>query len=162
LVQAVLDSYALQQAGRWQLRPEDRAAARRVELRHMAALVRRIGERLDYAVEQPNETTCLWLEAGQTARVFYVLASALVGPLLAQNRYPPEICLLALPGGRAGLLAYKQSRDPNLRHRLLHWRILKFRLLRALAEIPVLNRQTFEEQIAGDPVQQSPGQMMMF
>ncbi len=162
MVQAVLDSYGLQQAGRWQLRPEDRAAARRAELRHMTALVRRIGERLDYAVEQPNETTCLWLENGQTARVFYVLASALVGQVLAQNRYPPEICLLALPGGRAGLLAYKQSRDPNLRHRLLHWRILKFRLLRALAEIPVLNRQTFEEQIASDPVEQSPGQMMMF
>ena len=42
------------------------------------------------------------------------------------------------------------------------WRMLKFRLLRALAEIPVLTPQTFEEQLAGDPVKQAEGQLMMF
>ncbi|GAB4503824.1 MAG: hypothetical protein Fur0043_08160 [Anaerolineales bacterium] len=162
LVQAVLDSYALQQGGRWQLRPEDRAAARRAELGRMTTLVRAIGERLGYTVEQPGETICLWLEAGQPLRAFYLLASALVGNVLARNRYPIENCLLVIPGGRAGLLAYKQTRDPNLRLALAGWRIVKFRLLRALADIPVLNRQTFEEQIASDPVQQSQGQMMMF
>lgn len=162
LVQAVLESYALEQGGRWQLRPEDRAAARRAELRHMAILLRAIGERLDYVVEQPAETTCLWLEAGRATRVFYLLASALVGNVLAENRYPLEDCLLVIPGGRAGLLAYKQTRDPRLRRALANWRIVKFRLLRALAEIPILNRQTFEEQIASDPVEQLQGQMMMF
>jgi hypothetical protein len=162
LVQAVLDSYAVQEGGRWQLRPEDRAAARRAELGRMAALLRGIGERLGYAVEQPNETTCLWSEAGKPVRVFYLLASALVGRVLAENQYPVKDCLLALPGGRAGLLAYKQTRDPKLRRDLANWRILKFRLLRALADIPVLNRQTFEEQVASDPVEGAPGQMMMF
>jgi hypothetical protein len=34
--------------------------------------------------------------------------------------------------------------------------------MRALAEIPVLNRQTFEEQLISDPVEQKQGQMMMF
>lgn len=162
LVQAVLDSYAVQQGGRWQLRPEDRAAARRAELERMAALLRGIGERLGYAVEQPNETTCIWSEAGNCVRVFYLLASALVGHVLAENQYPVEDCLLVLPGGRAGLLAYKQTRDPKLRRNLANWRILKFRLLRALADIPLLNRQTFNEQIASDPVEGAPGQMMMF
>jgi hypothetical protein len=42
------------------------------------------------------------------------------------------------------------------------WRMLKFRLLRSLAEIPVLTRQTFEEQIVSDPVEQAEGQLMMF
>ena len=70
--------------------------------------------------------------------------------------------LLVLPGGRAGLLAYKETRDPRLRKRLDGWHIVKFRLLRALADIPVLNRQTFEEQLISDPVEQSQGQMMMF
>ncbi|MFZ5820678.1 MAG: hypothetical protein ACOYYJ_12335 [Chloroflexota bacterium] len=162
LVQAVLDSYAVQEGGRWQLRPEDRAAARRAELGRMAALLRGIGARLGYAVEQPNETTCLWTEAGRPVRVFYLLASALAGRALAGNQYPVKDCLLALPGGRAGLLAYKQTRDPKLQRALAGWRILKFRLLRALADIPVLNRQTFEEQVASDPVEGTPGQMMMF
>lgn len=162
LVQAVLDSYAWQQGGGWQLRPEDRAAARRAELSRMVALLRSIGERLEYAVEQPAETVLLWLEAGQPARMFYLLASALVGKVLAENRYAVEKCLLVIPGGRAGLLAYKQARDPTLRRALSGWRIVKFRLLRALAEIPILNRQTFEEQIASDPIEQAQGQMMMF
>jgi hypothetical protein len=40
---------------------------------------------------------------------------------------------------------------------------VKYRLLRALLELPILTRETFEEQIASDPVeQQSSGQMMMF
>jgi hypothetical protein len=42
------------------------------------------------------------------------------------------------------------------------WPILKFRLLRALVDIPVLTRETFDEQLATDPVQQTEGQMMMF
>jgi hypothetical protein len=42
------------------------------------------------------------------------------------------------------------------------WRLLKFRLLRSLASIPVLNRQTFEEQMISDPVEQAQGQLMMF
>jgi hypothetical protein len=84
------------------------------------------------------------------------------GRILAENKYPLGKCLLVLPGGRAGLLTYKEKRDPKLRQRLEGWSIVKFRLMRALAEIPVLNRQTFEEQLISDPVEQKQGQMMMF
>jgi hypothetical protein len=34
--------------------------------------------------------------------------------------------------------------------------------LRALVEVPVLTRETFEEQIASDPLEKSILQMMMF
>ena len=86
----------------------------------------------------------------------------MTGHILDSNEYPFKSCLLVLPGGRAGLLAYKKNRDPRLRKRLEAWNILKFRLLRSLADIPVLNRQTFEEQLISDPVEQAQGQMMMF
>lgn len=162
LVGAVLESYGVEEAGRWRMRDEDRAAQRRSELEHMAGLVETIGKRLEYKVERVGENIISWKEKRKTARVFYLLASAVTGHILAANRYPLDKCLLVLPGGRAGLLAYKETRDPRLRRRLEGWSIIKFRLLRSLADIPVLNRQTFEEQLASDPLEQSQGQMMMF
>ena len=162
LVGAVLASYGMDVAGRWRLRDEDRASRRRDELEKMTALIETIGERLHYKIEQPGQNVCVWKEKRKTVRVFYLLASAMTGRVLAENRYPLEKCLLVLPGGRAGLLAYKENRDPRLRKRLDGWNIVKFRLLRSLAGIPVLNRQTFEEQLISDPVEQTQGQMMMF
>ncbi|HEX9595614.1 MAG TPA: hypothetical protein VF982_01950, partial [Anaerolineales bacterium] len=162
LVGAVLESYGEEQAGRWRMRDEDRAALRRDELEMMARLIETIGERLEYKVGQPAQNICIWKEKRKVVRVFYLLASAVTGHILDSNRYPVEKCLLVLPGGRASLLAYKETRDPRLRKRLEGWSILKFRLLRSLADIPVLNRQTFEEQLISDPVEQTQGQMMMF
>lgn len=162
LVNAVLSSYAIQDAGGWRLRDEDRPSVRRADLRRMAALIREVGARLNYETESFGHTSFVWLDHGRPARAFYLLASTLIGKLFAENYGPMENCMLLIPGGRAGLLAYKQNRDPRLRQRLTGWRIIKFRLLRALAQIPVLNRDTFEEQIISDPVEQTQGQMMMF
>jgi hypothetical protein len=39
---------------------------------------------------------------------------------------------------------------------------VKYRLLRSLSDVPVLTRETFEEQIASDPLEKSKAQMMMF
>jgi hypothetical protein len=152
----------VEEDGRWRLRDEDRASQRRAELEQMLALIETIGERLGYKVDKTGQNAIVWKEKRKTVRAFYLLASAVTGRILAENRHPPEKCLLVLPGGRAGLLAYKENRDPRLRKRLEGWNILKFRLLRSLAGIPVLNRQTFEEQLISDPVEQSQGQMMMF
>jgi hypothetical protein len=162
LVWAVLESYGVEEAGRWRLRDEDSATHRRAELKKMSALIETIGERLGYGTQQNNENVCIWKEKRKTVRVFYLVASAVTGRILAENKHPLEKCLLVLPGGRAGLLAYKENRDPRLRKRLEGWRIVKFRLLRSLADIPVLNRDTFEEQLVSDPVEQTQGQMMMF
>ena len=162
LVGAVLESYGVQEDGRWRLRDEDRASQRRAELEKMISLIKTIGERLEYTTEQISKNACTWTEKGETVRVFYLLVSALTGRILAENQYPLEKCLLVLPGGRAGLLTYKEKRDLNLRQQLHGWHIVKFRLLRALEEIPVLNRQTFDEQLISDPIEQTQGQLMMF
>ena len=104
----------------------------------------------------------IWDDKGKVTRVFSVLASALVGRAIAETSYPPEQTLLVIPGGRAALVAYKAQRDPALAERLKNVRLVKYRLLHALAEVPILTRETFEEQIASDPIEQIKGQMMMF
>ena len=162
LVGAVLDSYGAEKEGRWSLRDEDTPSNRRAELQEMAELIEAIGTRLKFKTEKFPENNTIWIDAEKPVRVFYILASALTGPILADNQHPVEKCLLVIPGGRAGLLAYKKKRDPKLSQSLADWRIVKFRLLRALAEIPVLNRQSFDEQLFSDPIEQTQGQLMMF
>ena len=93
---------------------------------------------------------------------FYVLASALIGRAIAETPYPPEKTIIVLPGGRAALAAYKEQRDPALAEHMNNVRVVKYRLLRNLLEMPVLTRETFEEQIASDPLEKSKSQMMMF
>lgn len=161
MIYHVLYSYARRSGGVWRLRSEDLPAARREELEQMAGLIETVGARLGYTTRR-DDKALIWEENRVTERVFYLIASALVGRVAAANTHPSEKCVLVLPGGRAALAAYKQLRDFSLAEDLRAWHILKFRLLRALAEIPLLNRQTFEEQLVSDPVEQAEGQLMMF
>jgi hypothetical protein len=162
LIYQVLNSYAVREGGAYHMRPEDAPAQRRADLEEMTGLIERIGTRLGYST-QKDEKALIWKDqAGGTERVFYPIVSALIGRVVSENTHPPEKCVLVLPGGRAALAAYKLKRDLALTEKMRGWPILKFRLLRALAAIPVLTRDTFEEQIASDPVQQAEGQMMMF
>ena len=161
LIYAVLTSYAERENGSWRLRAEDSPAARREDLKKMTALIESIARRLKYKTRRDGSAVVLE-DKGKVLHVFHVLASALVGRAADENRHPPEKTLLVLPGGRAALAAYKQSRDPALAERLKEYRVVKFRLLRALGEIPILTRATFEEQIVSDPVEQARGQLMMF
>jgi hypothetical protein len=70
--------------------------------------------------------------------------------------------VIVIPGGRAALAEYKKQRDPALAARIKNYHLIKYRLLRSLVEVPVLTRETFEEQIASDPLEKSKSQMMMF
>jgi hypothetical protein len=161
LIYNVLHSYASRVNGIWHLRPEDHASNRHAELEGLAALIADLGTRLNYTTHR-DERILYWQENHKTARVFYITASALIGRIVNNNTHPVEKCLLVTPGGRAALAAYKQQRDPALAEKLGGWKIIKFRLLRGLAELPLLNRQTFDEQLASDPVERAKGQLMMF
>jgi len=156
-----LNSYAEKDGASWKLRGEDVASTRRKELNQMMALIDSIGKRLKYQTRRQDKLL-IWEEKGKVIRVFSVLASALIGHAIAEDSYPPGQTLLVIPGGRAVLIAYKVLRDPALAERLKNVRLVKYRLLRALAEVPILTRETFEEQTASDPVEQTKGQMMMF
>jgi hypothetical protein len=124
-----------------------------------------IGKRLSF-VSAKTDKVLTWLENGKPVRTFYILASALIHRALEQAE---EQSVIVIPGGRAALVAYKQERDPSLKERdpslkerLKKHHLVKYRLLRNLLDLPILTRETFNEQIASDPVEKSTGQMMMF
>ncbi|GMV32884.1 hypothetical protein FBQ83_02405 [Chloroflexi bacterium CFX5] len=158
LIYAVLNSYADKDGGIWTLRREDYAAARRDEMQKVFDLIEEIGKRLDYKSKQEGRILT-WFEQGGSARKFYVLASALIHRALERA---DEQTVIVIPGGRAALAAYKQERDPSLKESLKKHRLVKYRALRGLLELPILTRETFEEQIVSDPVEKAVGQMMMF
>jgi hypothetical protein len=164
LVREVLASYAFETDGGWTLRPEDSPAARRGDLESAAAQLVALGARLGYAVSRADKDgrIVLWQEGGETAYAFHLLASAIAGQAVRQNPHPPERSLLVLPGGRAGLLSAKLRRDPALEALWNRgWRVLKFRQLRRLAESEHLDREQWEKDLSGDPLE-PPEQMRMF
>jgi hypothetical protein len=161
MIYAVLSSYAAKEGGEWKLRPEDIASARRDELNNIARLIEGIGDRLGYSTRKQDKNY-LWEQNSSLQRTFYILASALIGRAIAETPYPPQQTIIVIPGGRAALAAYKTQRDPSLAQRLKIVQVVKYRLLRTLAGLPVLTRAAFEEQIAGDPLESSKSQMMMF
>ena len=161
IIYAVLNSYAEKEDGKWKLRGEDVASARHADLKTMSVIIETIGKRLKYGIHKQDKWL-IWDENGKPYRVFYLLASALIQRAIDDNPFPPEQSILVIPGGRAALIAYKEQRDPLLAERMQPYRLTKYRVWRNLSEVPILTRETFEEQISGDPVEQAKGQMMMF
>lgn len=159
MMYAVLSSYANKENGVWSLRPEDVASARRNELSQVAQLIQTIGTRLGFATRK-REKAYIWEQNGTVERSFNILASALIGRALAERT--SEQTVIVIPGGRAALAAYKTQRDPVLAAHIKAIQVVKYRLLRTLVELPVLTRETFEEQVAGDPLEKSRSQMMLF
>ena len=158
LIYAVLNSYAEKDGGMWRLRREDTASARREELNSILTLIESIGKRLEYKTSRRDKFV-RWEENGISVKKFHVMVSALIDRALHTDE---NDTILVIPGGRAALIAYKQERDPSLAARLKNHRFIKFRFLRTISEVPILTRETFEEQISNDPVEQSANQMMMF
>ncbi len=159
LIYAVLNSYAERIEGaRWRLRDEDIASARREEMKKILDSLSEIGKRLNYD-SSFDDKVLTWSEKKKPVKKFYVTASALINKAL---EYADEQTVLVIPGGRAELLTYKQERDPSLKEKMKKYKLIKYRLIRSLLEVQVLTRETFEEQIASDPVEKSAGQMMMF
>jgi hypothetical protein len=167
MIYSVLDSYAGKDGAAWKLRGEDVASVRRNELSTITAMIEAVGKRLNYSTRKQDKNY-LWEENSMGAvtpslhYAFYVLASALIGRAISETPYPPEQTVIVIPGGRAALAEYKKQRDPSLAARMKQYQLVKYRLLRSLVEVPVLTRDTFEEQIASDPLERSKSQMMMF
>lgn len=158
IIYAVLNSYAEKNGVQWKLREEDFASARRNEMKNVFEYLETLGKRLNYQ-SQKDDKLILWKENGKIVKKFHVLASALIHRSLENA---DKKTVIVIPGGRAALAAYKQERDPSLKSSLKNYPLVKYRLLRSLLEVQILTRETFEEQIASDPVESSKGQMVMF
>ncbi len=158
LIYAILNSYAERESAIWKLRAEDFTSARRNELNNISALIESIGKRLGYTIRKADKLL-YWEEGGKPVHSFYVLASALINRALEASNADT---IIVIPGGRAALIAYKQERDPSLKARMKNQRVAKYRLLRTISEMNILTRESFDEQIANDPIEKSAGQMVMF
>ncbi|MGZ6347132.1 MAG: hypothetical protein ACXWNC_06145 [Anaerolineales bacterium] len=163
LLRAVLASYAVEANGQLQLREEDLPNSRRADLESTAEALTALGTQMGFSIERKENINrlVLWQDERKTEYAFYLVASAITGKIMRQNQYPPERSILVLPGGRAGLLAYKLERNPDLRMLAEHWRVVKFRALRRLMGIADLSREQFVKEIAGDPIE-APEQMKLF
>jgi hypothetical protein len=163
LLRAILDSYAEQTSGKWTLHPQDSPATRRADLDTAKQVLTTLASRLEYSItsEERNWRILRWLEADQPAYEFHIIASAVSGKILRMTGDPSLHRVLVLPGGRAGLLAYKLERDPSLRACAESWRVLKFRQLRRIAGIKGLMREQWLKELSGDPLE-PPEQLKLF
>ncbi len=163
LVRAVLTFYALETDSGWTLRPEDSPAARRADLESVAQTLTMLAPRLGYTATRETSPWRLirWQDDSGTAYTFHLAASAVVGKVLRTAAAGRGQSILVLPGGRVGLLLHKLERDPVLRSAAEHWRVLKFRQLRHVAELTGLSRDRFEKELIADPLE-APEQMKLF
>ncbi len=109
LLRAVISSYTEETDGRLVLREEDQPSSRRADLESAAQALTTLGTRLGYTLERREspQRLILWKEANQPVFAFYLLASSMAGKILRQNPFAKDLSILVVPGGRAGLLAYK-------------------------------------------------------
>jgi hypothetical protein len=176
LVQLCLESYAERDPNNpqiWQIRTQETPSIRRLELNAARDLVVKLGNRLGFQVESPDDagkihppnsqTPYLWTdERGETQYAFYILASAVVGGVLLSGNTAPQRSIIVIPGGRAKLVLYKLHKDPRLQLEVEKGRrFLKYRHLRWLYDNPSLTQKNFDEQLNLDPLTETPTQMRL-
>ncbi len=162
LIEACLTSYAHSLApGLWQMRPEDASVARAEELHAIQAQLRALGVRQGYTLAGANPLE--WREAEQVVYTFALLTTAIISYPVFAEQPPAQRRFLALPGGRAGLAAFKLRRDPRLRAAVGagNWVILKFRHIRRMAADSALTRATLEPAFYADPLDEAKQLLLM-
>lgn len=167
LIEECLQSYGTQnlENGQWYLRPEDAPERREQDIMAMRSALDKMGADLGYLVSGHNPV--LWTEPDrgrpdEAAYIFYLTGSAMFAQYLYSNPYPAPKSLLVYPGGRSNLVVYKLRHDARLKQAFNQgWRLVKFRLLRRLAENPLINRENFDEQLALDPATEDAPQMRL-
>lgn len=191
LIAACLASYGVEEQGAVRLRQEDSPGHRSRERGEMLMRLYELGHRLGYQVwvassaqsqalglvpigsgGPANEdawtpASLVWHEEGRPAHAFAFSTTAQVHPWLQ----PPPPALggcpryAVVPGGRAGLLAFKLQRTPAWLARLAGtgWEFVKFRYLRQLSALPDLTLPGFRARIGLDPILSPQGaQMTLF
>jgi hypothetical protein len=127
----------------------------------MNDILAQIGQRLDYRVH-PGPPLSWETADGEPVALFFIRTSAILGDILLKPRPFLIQSFIVIPGSRANLVAHKLHHDPRLSQAIEgKWRFLKFRLLRRLANNPLLSRDNLAEQFGLDPLTYTSPQMQM-
>jgi hypothetical protein len=175
LVRVCVDSYSVCEGETCHLRPEDEPKRRAAELVSLRADLAELGGRLGFGVRRGDGWDVRWLEEGQEAYAFAVLATANLAPLLLAAPVGGEgegiaagagtqSCLV-LPGGRAGLVDLRLQCDPRLARAVEvdRWQFIKFRHLRRLIAKKELDRHALKTVLGLDPIaEQEAAQIPLF
>ncbi len=167
LIQVILDSYAVSESLEnetvFQLIPSESAQHRSEDLRDIRSQLEQMADKLNYRWESRADRV-LWVDqAGNTVFSFFTTARAHISRILSQNQELPGLKMIALPGSRSHLAAYKLKHDPYLRMlKDENWQLIKFRQIRNLAKNPLLTRALFISQINNDPPEYHTAQLALF
>jgi hypothetical protein len=175
LVRAILESYgeftgasqsailsvAEESRAGWHLQTGDAPHARNADLKAISAILVEIGRKLGFLVE--GDAPQIWRDPqGEGQYACYVSASTVFGKILLQTEAPAARKILALPGSRSPLAAFKLSVNPDLsRHLSSGWQLVKFRHVRRLAEDESLNKENLDEKLKLDPLTKDQPQMSL-
>lgn len=143
------------------LRGQDQPAKRSLEVSATGLSLHDLGSRLGYSTSGSNPV--IWETVdGELSCAFHIISSAQIGNLVFNPQYPANKSIIVIPGARANLLLYK------LRHNFLlaqvinqGWRFLKFRHLRYLIDTPTITSDNFNQELALDPMTETPAQMRL-
>lgn len=167
LIQVILDSYTVSESldneTVFRLLPSESAQHRSEDLRDIRSQLEQMADKLNYRWESRADRV-LWVDqAGNTVFSFFTTASAQISRILSQNQELPGQKMIALPGSRSNLAAYKLKHDPYLRMLMdENWQLIKFRQIRNLAKNPLLTRALFISQINNDPPEYHTAQLALF
>ena len=155
LIQEILASYASTEEHNgekaYRLLENEKAATRNADLAKVRSLIETIAERLGCRRELMADRIVLFDKKGELSHTFFPISSACVSQILSGNQDNPGQKIIVIPGSRSNLITYKLKRDPNMR--LLKsedWQLVKYRQLRNLADLPMLNQELFISQIKND------------
>jgi len=165
LIQVILTSYAEQRppnSGFWWIQEQNLPETRQSDIKEISLLLEKIAHSLGYSSE--GRAPFLWYdEKGALQYVWHVIASGVIGEIVYRHKHPPAKSLIALPGSRANLVAYKLQHDPRLRQEIEEgWRLIKFRQVRWLAQKPSLSRDEFDDLLTQDALTYDAPQMRLF
>jgi hypothetical protein len=153
LMMACLQSYAeaLEGQDEWRLREDETEESRSQDCARIKEQLVDLGKRLGYSVrgDDPIE----WREPKKKIAYRFHVQETAAMQMILEGESEPAITLV-LPGGRGALVAEKSRRDARIRMWIEAGNgIVKFRHIRRLVDDAKLQRETFAERLALDPVE---------
>ncbi len=150
LIHSILDSYAEEKDSTWTVRLVDTPSRRMMEMDAASRHLQDFSARLGFTCNKEEDTHLLqWMEAGQVAYSFHILASTVTGRLFHSSKHSSGQSILVLPADRIRLLTYKLAHDPSLQVEAETWNVLSFEKLESMDSLPGLSRETWQQELAG-------------